>query len=138
MEQNSEDTNYSEATALAKGWLRWLWGTLACFFMVLAVIGIIIPGLPAAVFIVLGAWAASRSSERMHQWIEDHHLFGQLLETWRSGYLNRRTKLLATLSMALPMAIAVHYIGNIYLLLFTVGGIGCGILWVWTRPEPQE
>jgi len=138
VKQNSEDITYTATPPLAKGWLRWLWGVLAFFFLLVGIVGAILPGLPSAVFIVLSAWAASRSSERLHQWIEDHHLFGHLLQTWRSGYISRRTKWLATLTMVLSIAVAIHHFGNPYLLLFIVGGIGCGMLWIWTRPEPQK
>ncbi len=127
-----------EGPELAKGWLRWIWGALACLFILVGVIGAILPGLPSAVFIVAGAWAASKSSERLHQWIEEHHLFGHLLRTWRSGYISRRTKLLATLTMALSMALAVHHIANLYLLSFAVAGIASGLFWVWSRPEPNR
>ncbi|GAA5444477.1 hypothetical protein Misp06_02664 [Microbulbifer sp. NBRC 101763] len=138
MKQSSDDIAYTSTPPLAKGWLRWLWGALACFFLIVGIIGVILPGLPAAVFIVLSAWAASRSSERLHQWIEDHHLFGNLIKTWRSGHISRRTKWLATLTMLLSMAVALHHFSNLYLLIFIVGGIGCAMLWIWTRPEPKK
>ncbi|WKD50161.1 YbaN family protein [Microbulbifer spongiae] len=137
MKETTEEGLSKYAVNLAPGWLRWLWGGLACFFIALGVIGAILPGLPSAVFIVLGAWAASRCSRRLHQWIEDHHLFGHCLEIWRSGYISRRTKLVASLTMALSLAIAVHHINNGYLLVFTIGGLGCGAIWIWSRPEPK-
>ncbi|QFT54880.1 YbaN family protein [Microbulbifer sp. THAF38] len=138
MSQRNEDVPDMATPQLAKGWLRWLWGAVACLFILVGIIGAILPGLPSAVFIVVGAWAASKSSERMHQWIEDHRLFGHLLRTWRSGYISRRTKLLATLTMALSMALAIHHIANLYLLFFAIGGMGCGLFWIWSRPEPAE
>ncbi|WP_444916731.1 YbaN family protein [Microbulbifer sp. JMSA003] len=138
MKESAEDSVMSYTPPLAKGWMRWLWGAAACFFIALGIIGAILPGLPSAVFIVLGAWAASRSSQRLHQWIEEHHLFGHLLRTWRSGYVSRRTKLLASLTMAISLAFAILHISNIYLLCFTIGGISCGAYWIWSRPEPRE
>ncbi|MFS1525398.1 DUF454 family protein [Microbulbifer sp. 2304DJ12-6] len=88
-----------------------------------------------------GARAASRSSQRFHRWIEEHHLFGNLLKTCRSGYLSRRTKLVASLTMTVSLAFAIHHINNGYLLLLTIGGLGlglglgCGAFWIWSRPE---
>ncbi|QFT55415.1 YbaN family protein [Microbulbifer sp. THAF38] len=138
MKDSTEDSLLTYTPPLAKGWIRLLWGIAACFFIALGIIGAILPGLPSAVFIVLGAWAASHSSQRLHQWIENHHLFGNLLRTWRSGYVSRRTKWLASLTMAISLAFALFNMNNLYLLCFTVFGISCGAYWVWSRPEPKE
>ncbi|WP_299943596.1 YbaN family protein [uncultured Microbulbifer sp.] len=131
----TEEPLSSLAPKLGPGWLRWLWGGFACFCIFLGVIGAILPGLPSAVFILLGAWAASRSSQRLHRWIEEHHLFGNLLKTCRSGYLSRRTKLVASLTMTVSLAFAIHHINNGYLILLTIGGLGCGAFWRWSRSE---
>lgn len=138
MRETTEESLPDFAPTLATSWLRWLWGGLACFFIALGVIGAILPGLPSAVFIVLGAWAASHSSQRLHQWIENHYLFGNFLKTWRSGYVSRRTKLVASLTMALSLAVAIYHINNWYLITFTIGGLSCGAIWIWSRPELNE
>ena len=63
--------------------LRWLYRILAYAFLGLAVVGILLPGLPTVPFLLLAAWAASRGSDRLHQWIERHRHFGPMLRAWQ-------------------------------------------------------
>ena len=38
--------------------------------------GVILPGLPGTVFLIIGLWAFSRSSERFQMWLFNHPRFG--------------------------------------------------------------
>jgi len=42
-----------------------------------------LPGLPTFPFLLLAAWAASRGSRRLHDWLYDHPRFGPALTQWR-------------------------------------------------------
>ena len=60
-------------------------------------LGVLLPGLPTTEFVLLAAWAASRSSPRLSAWLDNHRLFGPLLRDWRNGgVVSRRSKLLAS------------------------------------------
>lgn len=65
--------------------LRWLLLAFAVLCLVLGVIGVFVPGLPTTVFILMAAWAAARSSPRLHQWLWFHPLFGGMLRDWAHG-----------------------------------------------------
>ncbi|WP_287031115.1 YbaN family protein [Pseudomonas sp. UBA6310] len=125
-----------EAALVAPGRLRWLWLALAHLSLGLALLGVFLPGLPTTEFVLLAAWAASRSSPRLSQWLEHHRLLGPPLRDWRDGgVIARRRKWLASLSMALAFAVAASTLRHWPSLL----GIGLGMLggaiWIWSRPE---
>ena len=60
------------------------WGlmTFGVAMVALGLIGIIVPGLPTTVFLIVAVWAFSRSSVRFHQWLTDHPVLGPPLRDW--------------------------------------------------------
>lgn len=63
--------------------LRWPFAALAYLCIALAVVGIVLPGLPTVPFLLVAAWAAARGSDRLSAWIDEHRHFGPLLRDWR-------------------------------------------------------
>lgn len=61
-----------------------LWLILGLFFVGCAYIGIILPGVPTTFFVILAAWAFSKSSEKFNKWIHEHKLFGKYLTNWET------------------------------------------------------
>ncbi|UQY36614.1 YbaN family protein [Pseudomonas fulva] len=121
---------------LASGWTRWLWLALAYLSIGMAAVGLLVPGLPTTEFVLLAAWAASRSSPRLSAWLENHRLFGPLLRNWRDGgVITRRTKLAASLSMLVAFAIMIVTVAHTPSVIFAGLGMSCGALWIWSRPE---
>ncbi len=118
---------------------RWLWLAVAYLSLGLAVLGVLIPGLPTTEFVLLAAWAASRSSPRLAAWLENHRLFGSLLRNWRDGgVISRRTKLLASLSMLLALGIMLLTVNHLPSVAFAALGMGCGAAWIWSRPSQRK
>ena len=79
-----------------------LFGLLAYVSLGIGLIAIVVPGLPTTEFILLAAWAATKSSPRLSAWLENHRLFGPILFNWRNGkIIARRAKISATVSMLL-------------------------------------
>ena len=82
--------------------VRWLLMAFAILCLIMGVIGIIVPGLPTTVFILMAGWAAARSSPRLHAWLWNHRLFGPMLQDWtHGGRVSRKAKWSATIVMAL-------------------------------------
>ena len=63
-------------TSKIKKSLFLIFGTIS---LVLAYIGVIMPGIPGIPFILLTAWFYVRSSDKMYNWILNHRVFGKLL-----------------------------------------------------------
>lgn len=126
----------SETTLARSAWQRWLWLLLAYLSIGTAMLGVILPGLPTTEFVLLAAWAASRSSPRLAAWLENHRVFGPLLRDWKNGGLiARRTKWVASASMLLALSILLLTVNHMPSVLFAAAGMSCGALFIWTRPE---
>ena len=110
---------------------------LACLCVALGVVGVFVPGLPTTVFILIAGWAAARSSPRLSAWLESHPLFGAMLRNWREGgYVSRRAKWTATVTMAL-CAVILFLGASRPWLAEAVTVLMAGVLvWLWNRPEP--
>ncbi len=58
-------------------YLAFGWG---CFGV--GVIGALLPLLPTTPFMLMALWAFSRSSQRVHDWLYNHRIFGPRLQNW--------------------------------------------------------
>ena len=116
--------------------VRFLFGLLAYVSLGVGLVAIVIPGLPSTEFILLSAWAATKSSPLLNAWLEKHRLFGPVLLNWRNGKIvTRRSKVSATVSMmicAILMLVTLNHNGPIYL---SIAGMSLINLWIWSRPE---
>ncbi|WP_397454021.1 YbaN family protein [Pseudomonas sp. NA-150] len=116
---------------------RMLFGILAYVSLGLGLIAIFVPGLPTTEFILLAAWAATRSSPRLSAWLENHRLFGPILSNWRNGRLiARRAKISATVSMLLCAVLMLTLLDHGWPIYLAIFGMSLGNLWIWSRPEP--
>ena len=103
----------------------------------LGYVGIVIPGLPTTVFILIAAWAFSKCSTRFTIYLENHKIFGPIITNWQiyKG-LSRRAKKMAIL-MIIPT-----FIFTIYIAFNLVGDLIFGLFgivlctWLAKRPEP--
>ncbi len=116
---------------------RLLWWLLAYTCLLLGLIGIVLPGLPTTVFILLAAWAATRGSPRLQAWLERHPRFGPAIRNWRDhGTVPRSAKRLATWMMVLSWLTTTATTRDWRIsagLLVILVGVGT---WLWRRPEP--
>ena len=53
-----------------------LWGGLGFLSLGVAYIGVILPGIPFSIPAVFAAYCFAKSSDRMHNWLYNHKLFG--------------------------------------------------------------
>lgn len=118
--------------------LRWLLLVGAVLCLALGVIGIFVPGLPTTVFILMAAWAAARSSPRLHEWLWYHRLFGAMLRNWANGgCVHRRAKWSATVLMALCVGVLFLTAPHRWVAVLASTCMACVLGWLWLRPEPD-
>ncbi|MDA7572163.1 YbaN family protein [Candidatus Actinomarina sp.] len=111
--------------------------TIGILSLSLGYVGIIIPGLPTTVFILIAAWAFSKCSTRFTLWLESHRLFGPMILNWQQYRgLSRRAKKVAILTIiptfAFTIFLAFSLVGD---LIFGFFGVSL-CAWLATRPEP--
>ena len=115
---------------------RILFGLLAYVSLGIGLIAIVVPGLPTTEFILLAAWAATKSSPRLSAWLENHRLFGPILFNWRNGkIIARRAKVSATVSMLLCAGLMLVMLDHGWPIYLAIAGMSLGNLWIWSRPE---
>ncbi|AHD02625.1 YbaN family protein [Leisingera methylohalidivorans] len=116
--------------------MRFIYAGLGLFCVALAVIGIVLPLLPTVPFLLLAAFFFANSSERLHNWIVDHNIFGPMILDWRDrGAIRSGAKKAATVSIAsvfglsLMLGVPSHILGIQTVVLSAV------LLFIWTRPS---
>lgn len=115
---------------------RVLYGVLAYVCVGIGIVAIFIPGLPTTEFILIAAWAATRSSPRLAAWLENHKVFGPIIRNWRMGkVITRRSKLAATASMLVCAVVMWLTLRHYWAIYAAIGGMVLVNLWIWSRPE---
>lgn len=78
----------------------------------LGVLGAFLPLLPTTVFLLIAAWAFSRSSPKYHQWLRNHPRFGAMIRTWEKHHaMPRRAKRITFITLALSYAVTALVFG---------------------------
>jgi uncharacterized membrane protein YbaN (DUF454 family) len=62
-----------------------LWFSAGIAFLGLAYIGTIVPGIPWSTPCLLATWCFSKSSEKFHNYMLNHKLFGPFIKNWGEG-----------------------------------------------------
>jgi uncharacterized membrane protein YbaN (DUF454 family) len=119
---------------------RWLilllWRALAVLSVVLALIGVALPGLPTVPFLLVAAWAGGKGWPRLEQWLLNHAQFGPPIRRWREhGAVPRRAKWFASVSMALSAVVLWSTAAPLAVRVGTPVFMLCVALWLWRRPE---
>lgn len=116
---------------------RWLWLGLAYLALGLGIVGIFVPGLPTTPFVLLAAFAAARGSQRLHDRLLAHRVFGPMIRDWQAtGAVSRRAKWWAVGTMA--ACALVFFLTAPRLWMAAVGTAVMAVTgtWLWLRPEP--
>ncbi|MBL4908137.1 MAG: YbaN family protein [Sneathiella sp.] len=115
---------------LAIGWL----------FVAVGAVGIVLPVLPTTPFLLISLWAFSQSSDRFHDWLYTHRVFGPPLQDWSNhGVIPLKAKVIAITSMA-TSATLVILLSKIpwYGLVGMLALMSVGAIFVLTRPSRRR
>ncbi|OOS03547.1 hypothetical protein B0189_09265 [Moraxella cuniculi] len=86
--------------------LRTVFFGLGVLFLSLGIIGIVVPGLPTTVFVLLAGYCWAKSSRRFYAWLLNHRLFGPMIVNWQTRRaVPRFAKYLAWLMMTLSVIV---------------------------------
>ncbi len=116
---------------------RAVWLVFGLLALLLGVIGIFLPLLPTTPFILLAAFCFSRSSQRLHQWLLQHPLFGVLIQDWQQhGVIRTKTKWLTTITMLVFVSYPLVFLTfSILIKIFVVVSMSCVLVFIWSRPS---
>jgi len=84
--------------------LLWLAGMVS---LGLGIVGMVLPGLPTTVFVLIAAACFARASPRLHDWLRTHRWFGPMVQDWETHHdMTRRAKTWAIGSMVLMVGLS--------------------------------
>lgn len=125
----------NDAPALSRP-MRWLLNGIAGVSLLLAVVGALLPIMPTVPFVLVAAWAATKSSPRLARWLENHPTMGPPVREWRQGgVVRRRIKWVTTATMSGGGAFMVAFVQPWWVPAVGVAVMAAIGIWLWLRPE---
>lgn len=112
--------------------------TLATATLLVGLAGAVTPLLPTTPFLLVAAWAAAKSSPRLHHWLMSRSFIGEPVLAWRNeGAIPSSTKRMA-LAMLAVSALSLFVISSNWLVVLGVSGLlGLIGLFIASRPKPH-
>ena len=112
---------------------RYLLMAFGVLCLSLGAIGVVVPGLPTTVFVILAAWAFVRSCPVLHRWLLENRLFGPRLRAWyEDPTLPRAGKLAIIVAIAISIMLSITLARPPALLAMAgLAVAGFGAWWVW-------
>ena len=118
---------------------RLTWLIVGFVALALGALGIALPLLPTTPFILLAAFAFAQSSEKLHQWLLDHNVFGPLIDNWQQhGAISRRAKIASVVSMIALLVISLAMAAPTAVIVVQLVVLGAVALFILTRPLPPD
>jgi len=97
-----------------------------------------LPGIPTFDFVVLAAFFFARSSDRFHDWLMNHKIFGKMINGYRGG-LTLRVKIAATLGILTSLSISAGFLTGSSFVRTVIALVGVYAVWfVWSRPRKDS
>lgn len=111
---------------------------LGFFNLGLAYLGMITPGLPFSIFIVLSAYCFAKSSPKMHAWIYGHPKFGPFLKNWtEKRVFPRKMKYLMIVTMA-STALFLFFTTSLKATIYSSVFMFLVAVWAWKYPDTVQ
>lgn len=107
------------------------WGAVA-----LGLIGVVLPGLPTTVFLIVAAYAFGKASPRARAWLVDHAHLGPPIRDWEErGAISPRAKRLAVIMMAAVFVLSIVMSVPTWALVLQGTALIGAASFVLTRPD---
>ena len=118
---------------------RLFWLTIGLVSLVLAAVGVLLPLLPTTPFVILAAFCFMKSSQRLHDWLVDHRIFGPMIVDWREyGAISRPAKKIAIASMGAVFVLSLALKAPVWVLAVPAPVLALCMWYVGSRPLPPE
>ncbi len=141
-ESGSDETTASEGapaggSALERCTVRYALLAFGWLMVALGTVGILVPGFPGTVFLLIALWAFSKSSERFHSWLYNHKVLGPPIRNWHNHrVIPAYAKTAAVTAMAASLAGLAYFIAESWVLPAAAGACLLPVAaFILTRPS---
>lgn len=125
---------YRKETSMSKI-RKAFWFTLGILLVGVAYLGVILPGLPWSTPILGAAYCFAKSSERFHNWIMNHKLFGPFIREWQTYKVYpQKGKYIMMAVMSTSLAVMYWGTGNPMATLYLFLLFAAIVTWAWRYP----
>lgn len=112
------------------------WLVLGWICVALGFAGVVLPILPTTPFLILAAFAFSKSSPRLRQWLVGHSIFGGPIRDWEDkGAIRPRYKVMACTAMALVLGVSILSDLSGMVILIQLVAMGGAAAFMLSRPN---
>ena len=115
------------------------WFVLGILLLGVAYAGVVIPGIPWSTPAVGAAYCFSKSSEKFHNWLYSHPLFGPFLTGWEEKRIfPTKMKYLMLVTMSTSLVVLFFTTGSLVATSWLLGFMFLVCIWSWRYPGSQE
>ena len=134
------DTDSNRNQMVKSTVLRYLLIVSGFIFVAVGFIGVLVPGLPTTVFMIMAAWCFAKSSPRFERWVLQLPGIGKFVQDHRSGLgMPRKSKIIAITMMSLAVVLSIVFALNQISIRFIVGTVGIfGVWYVGCKVPTRE
>jgi len=94
-----------------------------------------LPGIPTFDFVILAAFFFSMSSDRLHNWMVNHPVYGRIIRGYRDAGLTMRMKWMAAIAITASLGFSVFVLIDNQILRIVLAAVWVFAIWfVFTRP----
>ena len=134
------DTDSNRNQMVKSTVLRYLLLVIGFIFVAVGFIGVLVPGLPTTVLMIMAAWCFAKSSPRFERWVLQLPGIGKFVQDHRSGLgMPRKSKIIAITMMSLAVVLSIVFALNQISIRFIVGTVGIfGVWYVGCKVPTRE
>ena len=134
------DTDSNRNQMVKSTVLRYLLLVIGFIFVAVGFIGVLVPGLPTTVFMIMAAWCFAKSSPRFERWVLQLPGIGKFVQDHRSGLgMPRKSKIIAITMMSIAVVLSIVFALNQISIRFIVGTVGIfGVWYVGCKVPTRE
>ena len=113
--------------------------TIGVVALFMGVLGAVLPLLPSTCFILLAAWAFSKSSPTFHAWLAYRSPFASAIHNWQQHrIIPRKVKWMASLSIMTSFALTAWLVSNPVVIACLAIGMGLLLTYLLTRDSEAQ
>ncbi|MCM2130519.1 YbaN family protein [Larsenimonas rhizosphaerae] len=120
-------------------WVQRLWVVLAAISFALGIVGVVLPIMPTAPFMLLAVYLASKGSTRFADWIRNNRFAGPPIRQWEH---ERALSLKAKVMAVGGISVGAVWVGVLISAIWLRVGIWCllaGVaIYLASRPRPSQ